>query len=129
MPLVRISMREGKSSQYRRAIADGVHGALIEAASVPELDRFQILTEHAAADLIYDPTYLGVSRSDDVVMIQITLNARAQNVKVALYKAIAERLAQNPGVRPQDVLVSLVSVQPEDWSFGDGKAQYVKTET
>jgi 4-oxalocrotonate tautomerase len=128
MPLVRISMREGKSSQYRRAIADGVHGALIEAASVPELDRFQILTEHAAADLIYDPTYLGVSRSDDVVMIQITLNARAQNVKVALYKAIAERLAQNPGVRPQDVLVSLVSVQPEDWSFGDGKAQYVKTE-
>jgi 4-oxalocrotonate tautomerase len=129
MPLVRISMREGKSSQYRRAIADGVHGALIEAASVPELDRFQILTEHAAADLIYDPTYLGVNRSDDIVMIQITLNTRAQAVKVALYKAIAERLAKNPGVRPQDVLVSLVSVLPEDWSFGDGKAQYVKTET
>jgi phenylpyruvate tautomerase PptA (4-oxalocrotonate tautomerase family) len=122
-------MREGKSSQYRRAVADGVHGALIEAASVPELDRFQILTEHAAADLIYDPTYLGVNRSDDIVMIQITLNTRAQAVKVALYKAIAERLAKNPGVRPQDVLVSLVSVLPEDWSFGDGKAQYVKTET
>ena len=129
MPLVRISMREGKSSQYRRAVADGVHGALIEAASVPELDRFQILTEHAAADLMYDPTYLGVNRSDDIVMIQITLNTRAQAVKVALYKAIAERLAKNPGVRPQDVLVSLVSVLPEDWSFGDGKAQYVKTET
>jgi 4-oxalocrotonate tautomerase len=129
MPLVKISMREGKSSQYRRAIADGVHGALIEAASVPELDRFQILTEHAPADLIYDPTYLGVNRSDDIVMIQITLNARAQNVKVALYRAIAERLGKNPGVRPQDVLISLVSVQPEDWSFGDGKAQYVKTET
>jgi 4-oxalocrotonate tautomerase len=129
MPLVRISMREGKSSQYRRAIADGVHGALIEAASVPELDRFQILTEHAPADLIYDPSYLGVNRGDDIVMIQITLNTRAQAVKVALYKAIAERLAKNPGVRPEDVLVSLVSVQPEDWSFGDGKAQYVKTET
>jgi 4-oxalocrotonate tautomerase len=129
MPLVRISMREGKSSQYRRAIADGVHGALIEAASVPELDRFQILTEHAPADLIYDPTYLGVNRTDDIVMIQITLNARAQAVKLALYKAIADRLAKNPGVRPQDVLISLVSVLPEDWSFGDGKAQYVKTET
>jgi 4-oxalocrotonate tautomerase len=129
MPLVRISLREGKSSQYRRAIADGVHGALTEAASVPELDRFQILTEHAPADLIYDPTYLGVNRTDDIVMIQITLNARAQAVKLALYKAIADRLAKNPGVRPQDVLISLVSVQPEDWSFGDGKAQYVKTET
>jgi 4-oxalocrotonate tautomerase len=129
MPLVRISMREGKSSQYRRAIADGVHGALIAAAGVPELDRFQILTEHAPADLIYDPAYLGVHRSDDIVMIQITLNMRTQAVKVALYKDIADRLAKNPGVRPQDVLVSLVSVQPEDWSFGDGKAQYVKTET
>jgi 4-oxalocrotonate tautomerase len=129
MPLVRISLREGKSAQYRRAVADGVHGALVEAASVPELDRFQILTEHAPADLIYDPTYLGVSRSDDIVMIQITLNTRAQAVKVALYKAIADRLSKNPGVRPQDVLISLVSVLPEDWSFGDGKAQYVKTET
>ena len=129
MPLVRISLREGKSAQYRRAVADGVHGALIEAASVPELDRFQILTEHAAADLIYDPTYLGINRTDDIVMIQITLNARTQAVKVALYKAIADRLSKNPGVRPQDVLVSLVGVQPEDWSFGDGKAQYVKVDS
>jgi phenylpyruvate tautomerase PptA (4-oxalocrotonate tautomerase family) len=129
MPLVRISLREGKSAQYRRAVADGVHGALMEAASVPELDRFQILTEHASADLIYDPTYLGVNRTDDIVMIQIALNTRTQAVKVALYKAIAERLSNNPGVRPQDVLISLLSVLPEDWSFGDGKAQYVKTES
>jgi 4-oxalocrotonate tautomerase len=126
MPLVRISLREGKSAQYRRAVADGVHGALMEAASVPELDRFQILTEHASADLIYDPTYLGIKRTDDIVMIQITLNTRTQAVKVSLYEAIAERLSTNPGIRPQDVLISLVSVLPEDWSFGDGKAQYVK---
>jgi phenylpyruvate tautomerase PptA (4-oxalocrotonate tautomerase family) len=129
MPLVRISFREGKSAQYRRAVADEVHGALMEVANVPELDRFQILTEHAPADLIYDPSYLGVKRSDDIVMIQITLNARPQQVKIALYKAIASRLAKNPGMRPEDVLVSLVSVAPEDWSFGDGKAQYVKADT
>jgi len=101
---------------------------MIEAASVPELDRFQVLTEHGPADLIYDPTYLGVRRTDDIVMIQITLNQRTQAVKVALYKAIAERLAKNPGVRPGDVLISLVPVAPEDWSFGDGRAQYVKTD-
>jgi len=128
MPLVRISFREGKSAQYRRAVADEVHGALVEVASVPELDRFQILTEHAAADLIYDPTYLGVKRSDDIVMIQITLNQRTQHVKLAIYKTIAARLAKNPGMRPEDVLITLVSVAPEDWSFGDGKAQYVKAE-
>ena len=128
MPLVRIAFGAGKSQEYRRAVADEVHGALVEAASVPELDRFQLLTEHAAADLIYDPSYLGVKRSDDIVMIQITLNQRQQAVKVALYKAIAARLAKNPGMRPEDVLISLVCVAPEDWSFGDGKAQYVKTD-
>jgi 4-oxalocrotonate tautomerase len=127
MPLVRISLREGKSQQYRRAVADEVHAAIMEAASVPEHDRFQIVTEHTAEDLIYDPVYLGVQRSDDIVMIQITLNTRTQAVKLAIYKAIAERLAKNPGVRPQDVLISLVTVTAEDWSFGDGKAQYVKT--
>jgi phenylpyruvate tautomerase PptA (4-oxalocrotonate tautomerase family) len=128
MPLVRIAFREGKSPEYRRAVADEVHAALVEAASVPELDRFQLLTEHAPADLIYDPTYLGINRTDDIVMIQITLNQRQQQVKVALYKAIAARLAKKPGMRAEDVLVSLVCVAPEDWSFGDGKAQYVKVE-
>ena len=128
MPLVRISFRAGKSTQYRQAVADEVHRAMVEAASVPELDRFQVLTEHRPADLIFDPTYLGVKRTDDIVMIQITLNQRTQAVKAALYKAIAERLAKNPGVRPGDVLISLVPVAPEDWSFGDGKAQYVKTD-
>jgi 4-oxalocrotonate tautomerase len=128
MPLVRIAFREGKSAQYRQAVADEVHRALVEAASVPELDRFQILTEHSPGGLIYDPTYLGITRTDDIVMIQITLNQRTQAVKVALYKAIAARLAKNPGVRPEDVLISLVPVSPEDWSFGEGKAQYVKTE-
>jgi 4-oxalocrotonate tautomerase len=127
MPLVRIALREGKPEAYRRAIADEVHRAIVEVASVPELDRFQILTEHAPSDLIYDATYLGIKRSDDIVMIQITLNQRTQPVKLAIYKAIAERLQKNPGVRPEDVLISLVPVTPEDWSFGDGKAQYIKT--
>jgi 4-oxalocrotonate tautomerase len=128
MPLVRIAFRAGKSTQYRQAVADELHRALVEVASVPELDRFQVLTEHAPADLIYDPTYLGVQRTDDILMIQITLNQRTQAVKVALYKAIAERLGRNPGVRPGDVLISLIPVAPEDWSFGDGKAQYVKAD-
>jgi 4-oxalocrotonate tautomerase len=127
MPLVRIALREGKPEAYRRAIADEVHRAIVEVASVPELDRFQILTEHAPADLIYDANYLGIKRSDDIVMIQITLNQRTQPVKLAIYKAIAERLQKNPGVRQEDVLISLVPVTPEDWSFGDGKAQYVKS--
>jgi 4-oxalocrotonate tautomerase len=75
MPLVRISLREGKSEPYRKALADGVHQAMVEAIEIPPQDRFQVITEHSANDLIYDPTYLGVQPSDDIVMVQITLSA------------------------------------------------------
>ena len=125
MPLVRISLRRGKSAAYSGAIADGVHRAMVETINVPALDRFQIITEHTPESLIYDPTYLGISRTDDVVFVQITLNAgRSTDQKRALYGRIAELLAESPGVRPQDLLISLVEVARENWSFGDGKAQY-----
>jgi 4-oxalocrotonate tautomerase len=81
MPQVRISLREGKSEPYRKALADGVHQAMVEAIEIPPEDRFQITTEHSANDLIYDPTYLGVQRSDDIVMVQITLSAGRKPAK------------------------------------------------
>jgi len=125
MPLVRISLREGKPEAYRRALADGIHRAMVDAINVPPLDRFQVITEHPAESLIYDPAYLGIVRSDDVVFVQITLNAgRSTEQKRALYARMAELLGVNPGLRPQDLLISLVEVSRENWSFGDGQAQY-----
>ncbi len=125
MPLVRISLREGKSAAYRRAIADGIHRALVETVGVPALDRFQVITDHSGEELIYDSSYLGIDRSDEVVFIQITLNAgRTLDQKRALYARIVEVLAENPGIRPQDVLTNLLEVPRENWSFGSGEAQY-----
>ena len=125
MPLVRISLREGKPETYRRALADGIHRAMVDAINVPPLDRFQVITEHPAESLIYDPAYLGIVRSDDVVFVQITLNAgRSTEQKRALYARMAELLGVNPGLRPQDLLISLVEVSRENWSFGNGQAQY-----
>ena len=125
MPLVRISLREGKPETYRRALADGIHRAMVDAINVPPLDRFQVITEHPAESLIYDPAYLGIVRSDDVVFVQITLNAgRSTEQKRALYARMAELLQASPGLRPQDLLISLVEVSRENWSFGDGQAQY-----
>jgi 4-oxalocrotonate tautomerase len=129
MPLVRISVREGKPAHYRQAIGDEVHQAIVAVANVPPEDHFQIITEHSANALIYDPNYLGIKRTDDIVIIQITLNQRPLPMKLAIYKTIAERLAKNPGVRPEDVFITLVPVAPEDWSFGEGRAQYVKTDS
>lgn len=127
MPLVRISLREGQSAEYRRAIGEAVHRAMVESINVPPSDRFQIITEHPADGLIYDPAYLNIERTDRVVFIQITLNSgRTVQQKRALYAHLAELLAQNPGIRPQDVLVNLVEVLPENWSFGNGEAQYAR---
>lgn len=126
MPLVNIWLREGETVEYRKAIADGVHRAMVETIGVPEQDRFQIITEHDEAGLVYDPSYLGIHRTDEVVFIRITLGrGRTTEQKKALYATIAERLAQNPGVRPEDVLINLVENSLEDWSFGSGEAQYL----
>jgi 4-oxalocrotonate tautomerase len=125
MPLVRISLREGKTGEYKQALADGVHRALVEGMDAPAQDRFQVITEHPAGGLIYDPAYLGVQRTDNFVMVQITLSTgRKLAQKRKLFKRMAEILAENPGLRPQDLMVSLVEVAWENWSFGNGEAQY-----
>jgi phenylpyruvate tautomerase PptA (4-oxalocrotonate tautomerase family) len=127
MPLVRISVREGKPEAYRKALADGVHSAMIEALEIPAQDRFQVITEHPAAGLIYDPSYLGIERSDDFVLVQITLSTgRKPAQKRKLFQRMSEILAENPGLRPQDLMVNLVEVAWENWSFGNGEAQYMK---
>jgi 4-oxalocrotonate tautomerase len=127
MPFVRISLREGKSEQYRKALGDGIHQAMVEAIEIPAQDRFQVITEHSANDLIYDAGYLGIERSDDIVLVQITLSAgRKPGQKRKLYQRIVEILGKNPGVRPQDVTINLVETTWENWSFGNGEAQYTK---
>jgi len=127
MPLVRISLREGKSEQYRKALADGVHQALVEAVDAPPQDRFQLISEYSANDLIYDPAYLGIDRTDGIVFVQITLSAgRKPGQKKKLYQRMAEILAKTPGLRPQDLMINLVETQWENWSFGNGEAQYTR---
>jgi 4-oxalocrotonate tautomerase len=125
MPFVRIDLRRGKSAAYRQEIGRVVYEALL-AVGVPQNDRFQVISEHEATDFVFDPDYLGVHRTDDLVMIQITWNeGRTLEQKQSLYKAIAEGLAATPGLRPEDVLINLVEVKKENWSFGNGVAQYV----
>jgi len=127
MPLVRVALRAGKSESYRRAVADAVHRAMVETINVPAKDRFQVITEHDAAGLIYDPSYLDIPRTDDVVLIQIALSAgRTVELKKALFARIAALLAESPGLRREDVFVSLIEVAKENWSFGNGVAQYAE---
>jgi phenylpyruvate tautomerase PptA (4-oxalocrotonate tautomerase family) len=127
MPLARIDLAEGKPADYRRTIGEVVYDALLEVMKAPKDDRFQVITEHPAGDFIFDPSYLGIQRSKDCVFVQVTLNAgRTLDQKRAFYKAIADGLHERFSLRREDVIVSLVEVSKENWSYGNGEAQYAK---
>jgi phenylpyruvate tautomerase PptA (4-oxalocrotonate tautomerase family) len=126
MPLVRIDLQEGKSAEYRAQVGDIIYRAMVAELNVPKDDRFQIITQHAASGLIYDRDYLEVHRTDDCIFIQITLNGgRSVELKQRFYRAVADGLHDELKLRCEDVFINLVEVNKEDWSFGNGVAQYV----
>ncbi len=125
MPLVRISLIKGGPAGFGGSVGKVVHQAMVDTIGIPASDRFQIITEHEASHLVYDPHYLDIPRTDGIVFVQITLNeGRTADVKKALYKAIVEGLNKELGVRTEDVVISLVDVKRENWSFGNGLAQF-----
>ena len=127
MPLVRISLMRGKPAGFAQKIGAIVYRTMVDTINVPSGDNFQVITEHDRDHLVYDPAYLAVSRTDGVVFIQITLNqGRTVESKKLFYRTLAERLHQDLGVRMGDVFVSLVEVAKENWSFGNGVAQYAE---
>ena len=125
MPLVRIDLQKGKDASYRRKAGQVVYEAMVAHTGVPKNDHFQIIAEHAAENFVFDPDYLGIHRSSDLIMVQIFFNeGRSVAQKQALYKAIAEGLSDALQVRLEDVFITLVEVKKENWSFGNGIAQY-----
>ncbi|MGV7031803.1 tautomerase family protein [Methylobacterium symbioticum] len=127
MPLTRISILKGKPPAYRTALMAGVYAAMRETFAVPEDDRFMTVQEHDPADFLYGAGYLGIARSDDLALIQITCTgSRDLATKQALYRAIVAHLGRDPGLRPGDVFINLVEVKAENWSFGHGRAQYAE---
>jgi 4-oxalocrotonate tautomerase len=125
MPLARIDLPAGKPADYGRAVADVVYEAMVAMLNAPENDRFQVISRHTRDTLIMDPTYLGIERSADALIIQLTLNeGRTVEVKKAFYKAVADGLHERVELRREDVFINLVEVKKENWSFGNGIAQY-----
>ncbi len=125
MPLVRIDLSDATPLADHRTIGDIVHNAMVTTLNVPGDDRFQVIAAHRPESRSIDPSYLGIERTDACVMIQVTLNdGRSVDQKRAFYRAVADQLHEQLGVRKEDVLISLVEVRKENWSFGNGEAQY-----
>jgi 4-oxalocrotonate tautomerase len=127
MPLVQIHLLQGRPAEFRRRVGEIVYQTMIDTINVPPKDNFQIITEHDKDSLVYDPEYLNIQRTDGIVIIQITLNeGRTVELKKAFYKRLAERLHEQLGIRMEDVFIGLVEVKKENWSFGNGIAQYAE---
>jgi 4-oxalocrotonate tautomerase len=126
MPLVRISMKTGRTADQRRSISNAIYDAMRETLNVPENDLFQIMTEHNDEELIYDPHYLNIERTNEVLFIHVFLRkGRSTEMKQAFYQRTAELLSERIQIRQQDVLIVLTENGADDWSFGNGVAQYV----
>ena len=124
MPLVRIDVPETIEPTRRTAIADTVGQTMVDVFNVREQDRFQIITAHSVGNLLIDPTYLDIDRSAQAFIIDITLGAFSVELKKQFYAALAERLKATAQVRPEDVTVCLTEVAKENWSLGNGEAQF-----
>ncbi|UWF47092.1 tautomerase family protein [Pseudomonas sp. N3-W] len=125
MPLVRVDIKKHQDPTYAKRVGQLIYAAMHNAIGVPEHDNFQILAEHDEERFIFDTEYLGINRTDNLVIIQITLNeGRTTEQKKLLYKTIADSLHTELAVRLEDVFISLVEVKKENWSFGNGIAQY-----
>ncbi len=125
MPVIHISLRAGKPEAYRQAIFDGLYRAMREALHVPEDDQFMTLSEHDGTNFRYGASCFGIARSDDLVFIQITVfNTRTTEEKKAFFRRTAELLGENPGIRPEDVFVTVLEAAKENWSVGHGLAQF-----
>jgi 4-oxalocrotonate tautomerase len=126
MPLVRIELLVGRSADELTTVADDVHRALVETLDVPERDRFQVIHEHDPHHLRFDRSYLDLERSDNWVLVEVTLShGRPVEKKQAFYARLSELLARDLGLRPDDLAVVLVENERQDWSFGRGEASYV----
>lgn len=127
MPLVRIDLLEGKTAEFKTQLGELVYQSMLETIGIPEEDKFVVVNDLKAEELIFSTNYLGVDRTEGIVIIQITMNeGRTTEVKKALYKTVADKLNSQLDIRKEDVFINLVEVNKENWSFGNGIAQYAE---
>lgn len=125
MPLIRFDVIEGRDKESLRNLLDAAHRAMVKAFGVPERDRYQIVHQHPAHELIIEDTGLGFERSENLVVITVTSKQRSDEQKQNLYKLLVQELGESCGIEPNDIMVSIVTNGEADWSFGFGEAQFL----
>ncbi|UNT71700.1 tautomerase family protein (plasmid) [Bacillus sp. N447-1] len=125
MPLIRFDLIEGRDEKALRSLLDAAHRAVVKAFDVPERDRYQIVYQHPAHELVIEDTGLGFERSEKMVIISVISKQRSEDQKQNLYKFLVQELGENCGIDPSDIMISIVINGDADWSFGLGEAQFL----
>jgi len=125
MPLIRIDAVAGRAQEEISTLLEAAHRAIVSALGVPQSDRYQIYQEHPAGHLVIEDTGLGIKRRSNLLVISVTTRPRSQEKKTELYQELVRELQSTCGIAPSDIIVSIVSNTPADWSFGNGEAQYL----
>src|ERR1700726_798594 len=128
MPLLCFDLIQGRSESQIKRILDVTHEVLVRSFNVPERHRYQIVREHAPPGMIVEDTGLGIVRTPNMVVLQVTTRPRSRAMKQAFYKMLVEKLEAVCGIAPGDVVVTFVTNTDEDWSFGLGRAQFLTGE-
>ncbi len=125
MPFVRIDLGKQYPEGVAQKIGDIVYEVMLKHINVPVDDKFQVITRHDADELVVPKSYLGIEYSQGVIFIQVTLSeGRTTELKKKFYKAICDGMVEKLNIRPEDIVINLVEVNKENWSFGHGEMQY-----
>jgi phenylpyruvate tautomerase PptA (4-oxalocrotonate tautomerase family) len=127
MPFLRVDAYEGRSKKQVKELLDAIHRAILSAFGVPLRDRYQVYQEHSESNFIVQDTGLGIDRTKNVVFIGITSRQRTEVQKTTLYTKLVEEL-KTCGIKQNDIVVSIVSNSDADWSFGNGRPQFLTGE-
>ncbi len=127
MPLVTLTVRQGKSASFKSGVLAAVHQALVS-SGVPETDRFHRVLELTADDFQFDTNYpdLTAARTDDFVLIEILLSVgRSVKIKKKILADLIAQAAKNPGLHPENIMVVFKETSWENWSFAGGRQIHV----
>jgi phenylpyruvate tautomerase PptA (4-oxalocrotonate tautomerase family) len=126
MPLVRISVYDSMAATTKRIVADTVYDAMRATLGIPDGDRFIILSAHSNDELFVDPTFMGMNRTNNFVLVHATIRrGRSTETKQAFYKETSRLLHERASIDPDNLMIVVSENDFADWSFGRGEAQYV----
>ncbi|MCD8892655.1 tautomerase family protein [Staphylococcus nepalensis] len=125
MPLIKLDMIKGREKEEIKRILDITYDVMLDAFQAPIGDRYQIVNQHEDYEMQILDTGLGVSRTELVIVFTIITRPRTKNQKIEFYKKLAEALNESLNIRKEDIMISLVENTDEDWSFFNGKAQFL----